>query len=368
MNDTSPYPYHKSISAWYNTFLKVALQRKAWPVDAYAEESDFEPVFQKLQDLYPNKTVKEIGDDQWAENFIYTGMALFHTAEDFRLNTTDGSTSQESITYYRRAANVFKLAYFPWVHEKTSPSKAKQYAWSMDKKAFELAIDLMDSLDYSEDSTSTLDGNEVDDTDDSDNDADGYETGDEEDEDDQDDKELGRESQAKEEYWSTIVNWIEAQPGRFNADCISFWGISTGSYWALRVSRVEKDRVRRAVSQGTASHYTFTGAWLEAAENLAYPASLQRALSQAFGYPDPESFKKDVEQFSLLRQGLLDQGGTRVVAVNGEKDTIFPIDDQRILTEHGPGAWLRWFPHMGHNGEPLSSAWLLRYWEQCGGC
>ena len=25
MNDTSPYPYHKSISAWYNTFLKVAV-------------------------------------------------------------------------------------------------------------------------------------------------------------------------------------------------------------------------------------------------------------------------------------------------------------------------------------------------------
>lgn len=70
----------------------------------------------------------------------------------------------------------------------------------------------------------------------------------------------GRESQAQEEYWSSIVDWIEAQPGRFNADCISLWGISTGSYWALRASRVEKDRVRRAVSQGTASHYAFTRA------------------------------------------------------------------------------------------------------------
>lgn len=43
--------------------------------------------------------------------------------------------------------------------------------------------------------------------------------------------------------------------------------------------------------------------WLEAAENLAYPVSLQRALGQAFGYADPESFKEDVEKFSLLRQG-----------------------------------------------------------------
>lgn len=70
-------------------------------MDAYAEESDFEPVFQKLQNLYPDKTVKQIGDDQWAEHFVYTGMSLFHLAEDFRLNTTDNSATQESIKYYR---------------------------------------------------------------------------------------------------------------------------------------------------------------------------------------------------------------------------------------------------------------------------
>ncbi|KAJ1022201.1 hypothetical protein NDA18_005433 [Ustilago nuda] len=407
MNDTSPYPYHKSISAWYSTFLKVALQRKAWPVDAYAEESDFEPVFQKLQALYPDKTVKEFGDDQWAEHFIYTGMALAHIADDFRINTTNNSGVRQAITYYRRAANLFKLAYFPWVHEKTSRSKAKLFAWSMDKKVFKRSLDLMDSVDYFEDSTAPLAGGDGGNTHlnrpaislrvfrakDSEgpqsvvviiSGLDHYYTftfeqvsalvslgytvvvvpmpG------TADSPITGREPQAKQEYWSSILDWIKARPEEFNANCISFWGISTGSYWALRASRVEKDRVRRAVSQGTASHYTFTRAWLEAAENLAYPASLQRALGQAFGYPDPESFKKNVEQFSLLHQGLLDQDGAFVLAVNGEEDTIFPIDDQRILTEHGPGAWLRWFPHMGHNGEPFSSAWLLRYWERRGGC
>lgn len=43
-------------------------------------------------------------------------------------------------------------------------------------------------------------------------------------------------------------------------------------------------------------------------------------------------------------------------------------DDQRILAEHGPGAQLRWFPHMGHNGEPMSSAWLSQFWAERGGC
>ena len=70
-------------------------------MDAYAEESDFEPVFQKLQALYPDKTVKEIGDDQWAEHFIYTGMTLAHIADDFRINTTDNSGVRQAITYYR---------------------------------------------------------------------------------------------------------------------------------------------------------------------------------------------------------------------------------------------------------------------------
>ena len=29
MNDTSPYPYHKSISVWYESFLKVAVRALA---------------------------------------------------------------------------------------------------------------------------------------------------------------------------------------------------------------------------------------------------------------------------------------------------------------------------------------------------
>jgi hypothetical protein len=41
----------------------------------------------------------------------------------------------------RRAANLFKLAYFPWVHEKTSRSKAKLFAWSMDKKVFKRSLE-----------------------------------------------------------------------------------------------------------------------------------------------------------------------------------------------------------------------------------
>lgn len=70
----------------------------------------------------------------------------------------------------------------------------------------------------------------------------------------------GRDSLANEKYWTNIIDWLVSKPEQFNAECISFWGISTGSYWAVRVSRVGKGRLRRVVSQGTASHYTFTRA------------------------------------------------------------------------------------------------------------
>lgn len=131
----------------------------------------------------------------------------------------------------------------------------------------------------------------------------------------------GREPQADKNYWTAIIDWIHSKPVWFDADCVSFWGVSTGSYWAIKASRFEKNRIKRALSEGTASHYTFTREyvqthkgetslltlalirWLEVAETLSYPSSLQTALGRAFGYYDPEDFKANVEQYSLLHQG-----------------------------------------------------------------
>lgn len=70
----------------------------------------------------------------------------------------------------------------------------------------------------------------------------------------------GNETLAAKEYWTSIIDWLHSKSDMYDSECISFWGISTGSYWAVRASRVEKDRLRRVVSQGTASHYTFTKA------------------------------------------------------------------------------------------------------------
>ena len=287
MNDTSPYSYHRSISAWYDGLLKVALQRKAWPVDSYANADDFAPIFELLEARYPTQTVNDLADDEWAEPFLFKGQELIDTAEAMHAN----SSAQDAITFYMRAANVFRIAYFPWVHEKTSQSKAKLYAWKMDMRAFKHALDLMDKFEYSK-AAASLAGDETLDiplrvfrakgsegaqsvvviiTG-----LDHYHTymldhitsltsygttvvtvampG------TADSPITGKDELAEKKYWNSIVDWLSYNPELFDIDCVSFWGISTGSYWALRVSRVERYRVRRVVSQGTASHYAFTRA------------------------------------------------------------------------------------------------------------
>lgn len=96
MNDTSPYPYHESISAWYESFLKVALQRKAWPVDSYADADDFAPIFELLEATYPNQTVTSLHDDEWAEAFNFKGQELFRIADGLRSN----NATQNATNYY----------------------------------------------------------------------------------------------------------------------------------------------------------------------------------------------------------------------------------------------------------------------------
>ncbi|PWZ01299.1 alpha/beta-hydrolase [Testicularia cyperi] len=400
MNDTSPFPYHESVQAWYDLFLKVALERKAWPVDEYAVAEDFGEIFVRMAAQFPNTAPNEIGEDDWAESFLPKAEELYSAAEELNAK----GQAQEAASAYMRSANVYRLAYFPWVHMATSRSDAKRYAWQMDKVAFERAIDVGQTFTselhwlpwQSSESKGPgrmfipifaylpaafetpravvliITG------------LDHYHTymleqitkltsyglavvvtpmpG------TADSPITGNIPSVDKTYWTTILDWIESHHEGLDAGCVSVWGISTGSYWAIKASRFLGDRIRRAVSQGTASHYTFSRTWLEAAEKLAYPLSLQTALGRSFGFYDPEDFKSNVQQYSLLDQGLLDMNGALVVGVNGEGDTIFPIDDQRILLEHGPGALLRWFPHMGHNGEPLSSAWLYQFWQDHGAC
>lgn len=82
------------------------LQRKAFPVDEYANPDDFAPVFELLQAAYPGQTVDDLTEDAWAEPLVFKGKELLKTADDLRSN----SSVQEAIAYYM------------WVLGETTPS------------------------------------------------------------------------------------------------------------------------------------------------------------------------------------------------------------------------------------------------------
>lgn len=65
-------------------------------MDAFADESDFAPIFELLEATFPNQTVNDLGDDEWAEPFIFKGQELSHAADELRSN----SSTQDAINFY----------------------------------------------------------------------------------------------------------------------------------------------------------------------------------------------------------------------------------------------------------------------------
>ena len=49
-----------------------------------------------LEQTYPDQSVKDLGDDQWAEPFILKGQDLLHIAESLR----SGALFDGAIKYY----------------------------------------------------------------------------------------------------------------------------------------------------------------------------------------------------------------------------------------------------------------------------
>lgn len=136
--------------------------------------------------------------------------------------------------------------------------------------------------------------------------------------------------------WKTILDWVEEHADTYAIDTQNMhaWGTSTGSYYAIKVSRSERLRLTSVLSQGQASHYAFEPDWLQAADSLAYPVDLWGPLASAFGYSydTKHDFAQVARNYSLVAQGILDQPSAPITLVNGVEDTVFPVDDTTIVT------------------------------------
>lgn len=163
--------------------------------------------------------------------------------------------------------------------------------------------------------------------------------------------------------WSTLLDWIEAQP-EIDQNRKVLWAFSTGGYYAIRLAHSHPDRLNALVAHGGGCHYMFHPEWLSHVNSLEYPFDLATTLAYKFGYGgDLEKFKAEaMDKFSLLKDGTLDKPRcAKLLLVNGMEDEIFPVDDYILALQHGAPKDVRLFENRKHMGEPECFPLILKW-------
>jgi pimeloyl-ACP methyl ester carboxylesterase len=149
-----------------------------------------------------------------------------------------------------------------------------------------------------------------------------------------------------ERMWDAIFDWALARDD-VDPDRVAVMGNSTGGYWAAKLARTHRERIRAAVDNGGPVHGAFEEEWIARAQLGEYPFELAETLAAAFGGATYDDWVRIAPSLSLKRLGLLERPSAPLLAVHGEDDTVFPVADARLLIEHGADALIVPGGHMG---------------------
>ncbi|KAK5115583.1 hypothetical protein LTR62_001242 [Meristemomyces frigidus] len=166
-----------------------------------------------------------------------------------------------------------------------------------------------------------------------------------------------------ERQWSTLFDWIDAQP-EIDQGRVALWAFSTGGYYAIRLAHTHHIRLAGVVPLGGGCHHMFDPRWLAQVNDLEYPFDLANTLAYKWGYGDDlATFSKEaMGKFSLVNDGTLDGPRcARLLLVNGTEDEIFPIDDYYECLLRGAPKEVRFIQGKKHMGEPDSFHVILRW-------
>lgn len=167
-------------------------------------------------------------------------------------------------------------------------------------------------------------------------------------------------SEDAERMWDGVFDWIGSHSS-LDAARVCILGASTGGYLAAKLAHTHRERIRAAVNHGGCTHYAFQAEWIEQAQQGEYPLELAETLATAFGRSTFEEWVEYAPRLSLLDQGVLDQPCAPLLCVNGLHDTVFPIQDQYLLLEHGMPKSARFFD-AGHMGDPPHTINTIAEW------
>jgi pimeloyl-ACP methyl ester carboxylesterase len=149
-----------------------------------------------------------------------------------------------------------------------------------------------------------------------------------------------------ERMWDPIFDWVGTRAD-LDPDRVAVMGNSTGGYWAAKLSRTHRDRIRAAVDNGGPVHDAFDAAWIARAQVGEYPFDLAETLAAAFGGSTYDGWLRIAPSLSLVDLGILSRPSAPLLVVHGEDDTVFPVTDARRLIDAGADAHVTPGGHMG---------------------
>ncbi len=141
-----------------------------------------------------------------------------------------------------------------------------------------------------------------------------------------------------ERMFSAALDYLTKRP-EIDAQRLAFYGGSWSGYWAVKMSVVERARLRAVVAQGLPAHFYFQPEWQNVAlKTPEYLMDLLPARSMIYGVEGLDAFLAYGPKLSLKTLGILDKPSTRLLLVNGTKDTQVPIADLHLVAQVLPGA------------------------------
>ncbi|KAF2686461.1 yellowish-green 1-like protein [Lentithecium fluviatile CBS 122367] len=174
---------------------------------------------------------------------------------------------------------------------------------------------------------------------------------------------LANDPTSPDRLWSSVLDWIDAQPWVTKGKVVA-WGVSCGGYYAMRIAHTHAGRLLGVIAQGGGCHSMFDPEWLEIASHMEYPFDLTQVLALKFGYEDVEEMKVDSRaRFSLLENGILERPSCRLLLINGMLDELFPIEDCLLPLRYGSVKEARFFEDSKHMGEPHARKYILEWVE-----
>lgn len=388
LDGTTPFQHHASVSALWKHKWRNACAQGAYPF-IHGNVDDFDGIFERL--IQVSNDDRSIFDecDKYPDAFLPVGIALSEKAEACEKRGENEAASQ----LFLRASAVFRIARFPIIHPE-SPSSMK--AWNLGKIAFlrgakywpspphEVTIPFETGKVEAGNSTADIEGylrlpsqrltpsrgwpvliyicG-----------LDAYRT----------DSAFGidphlaqgfavicleipgtgdcpasaRDPRSWDRLFDSVLAWI-GSTGRtqfsLNRSIIFARGISTGSYYALRVAHTHADQLRGVIAQGTWCHYALSPSWLTRVDKGEYPFGLSSAFAFRLGYPSlQDALKDDIQKkYSLHLSGILDRPSCPILLVTGMEDSVFPIEDTWVVAQHGRPKNVRVVQGAGHMGRP----------------